>query len=238
MSLRYCIIIFFLLYAGIGAQEKKIRLSIKTNIRESYIYINNEFKGRGQIKLEVVKGDYIVHLKESLLRWTGSDMADTLKITGGEGDIEKTYSFIEYKRLESEPSDAHVLYSDSLLGHTPLFIPKNVKNITLLKDNYAPLNVNLKNQRKEEINLGTPINGTTNSFVKTVWYKALLGSAAVLGAVAAYSKIQADKKYDNYLVSGKASEMDEANRLDRISAFSLAALQINFAVLLYFLFAE
>jgi len=66
----------------------------------------------------------------------------------------------------------------------------------------------------------------------------LIGSAAVLGTVAAYHKIKADKTYDNYLADGNPQTLSEVNRLDTISGIALGALQINFGVLLYLLLTE
>lgn len=71
------------------------------------------------------------------------------------------------------------------------------------------------------------------SFFKSGTFKVLLGSAAVLGGIAAYFKIQADRKYDDYLQSKNQSVLDEVNRLDMVSGISFGLLQINFGYLIY-----
>ncbi|MBA4405801.1 hypothetical protein C0389_00860 [bacterium] len=71
------------------------------------------------------------------------------------------------------------------------------------------------------------------SFFKSGTFKILLGSAAVLGGIAAYFKIQADKKYDDYLQSKNQSMLDEVDRLDMVSGISFGLLQINFGYLIY-----
>jgi hypothetical protein len=61
----------------------------------------------------------------------------------------------------------------------------------------------------------------------------LIGSAAILGGVAAYYKIQADKKYDEYLNSKNNSALDDVNRFDLYSGISFGLMQINFGYLIY-----
>ena len=71
------------------------------------------------------------------------------------------------------------------------------------------------------------------SFFNTTSFKILIGSAAILGGVAAYYKIQADKKYDEYLNSKNNSALDDVNRFDLYSGISFGLMQINFGYLIY-----
>ncbi|PKL82907.1 MAG: hypothetical protein CVV24_07730 [Ignavibacteriae bacterium HGW-Ignavibacteriae-3] len=73
----------------------------------------------------------------------------------------------------------------------------------------------------------------SNIFFNSGTFKILLGSAAVLGGVAAYLKIKADRKYDEYLLIKNQSILDEVNRLDLYSGISFGLLQINFGYLIY-----
>ncbi|MCX6167847.1 MAG: hypothetical protein NTX65_00785 [Ignavibacteriales bacterium] len=72
-----------------------------------------------------------------------------------------------------------------------------------------------------------------DTFFSSATFKILLGSAAVLGGIAAYYKIRADKKYDDYVISKNQSTLDEVNRLDLYSGISFGLLQINFGYLIY-----
>lgn len=71
------------------------------------------------------------------------------------------------------------------------------------------------------------------SFFNSTTFKILIGTAALLGGLSAYFKIQADKKYDDYLSSRTQSILDEVHRLDTTSGISFGLLQINFGYLLY-----
>ncbi|NJD23660.1 MAG: hypothetical protein FIA82_13500 [Melioribacter sp.] len=71
------------------------------------------------------------------------------------------------------------------------------------------------------------------SFFGSGTFKILIGSAAVLGGVAAYFKIKADKKYDDYLQTKNHSMLDEVDRLDLYSGVAFGLLQINFGYLIY-----
>ena len=71
------------------------------------------------------------------------------------------------------------------------------------------------------------------SFFGSGTFKILIGSAAVLGGVAAYFKIKADKKYNDYLQTKNHSMLDEVDRLDLYSGVAFGLLQINFGYLIY-----
>ncbi len=73
----------------------------------------------------------------------------------------------------------------------------------------------------------------TESFFSSGTFKILIGSAAVLGGVAAYLKIRADRKYDDYLQTKNRSMLDEVDRLDLYSGIAFGLLQINFGYLIY-----
>ena len=73
----------------------------------------------------------------------------------------------------------------------------------------------------------------TENFFSSGTFKILIGSAAVLGGVAAYFKIKADRKYDDYLQTKNRSTLDEVDRLDLYSGIAFGLLQINFGYLIY-----
>jgi len=234
--MKRALLIFMLIASCIYAQDKMYKLVINSNLQSCYIYVNGTMEGRGRVELSVPAGEYRICLKESLIRWTSNEITDTIIIDEKTDKVEKSYSFGEKILLNSKPQNARVFAKDSLLGFTPLYIGTDIQDVTLLKNNYAPLKANI-NGRKE-IDLGAPVNGHNNQFVKSIWFKVLIGSAAVLGTVAAYHKIKADKTYDNYLADGNPQTLSEVNRLDTISGIALGALQINFGVLLYLLLTE
>ncbi len=73
----------------------------------------------------------------------------------------------------------------------------------------------------------------TENFFNSSTFKILIGSAAVLGGVAAYFKIKADRKYDDYIQTKNRSTLEEVDRLDLYSGIAFGLLQINFGYLIY-----
>jgi hypothetical protein len=73
----------------------------------------------------------------------------------------------------------------------------------------------------------------TENFFSSSTFKILIGSAAVLGGIAAYFKIKADRKYDDYLQTKNRSTLNEVDRLDLYSGIAFGLLQINFGYLIY-----
>lgn len=72
----------------------------------------------------------------------------------------------------------------------------------------------------QELPFGNGYTKKRESFFSSGTFKVLLGSAAVFGGIAAYFKIKADRKYDDYLLSQNQSSLDEVNRLDLYSGIS------------------
>ena len=75
-------------------------------------------------------------------------------------------------------------------------------------------------------------NNNENFFTSST-FKILIGTAAVLGGVAAYFKIKADKKYEDCLMTKNRSTLDEVDRFDLYSGVAFGLLQINFGYLIY-----
>lgn len=170
----------------ISAQECRAKAEIISNKDNAMIYIDSMFVGKGNVKIELTKGEHILRMNESSLKWGKPEIRDTLIIT----DCSRNYLFnYELK-------------------------PENVSSI-------SQISFGLGSLKKNE------------SFFSSTTFKILLGSATVLGGVAAYFKIQADKRYDDYLSSKNQSTLDEVNRLDLYSGISFGLLQINFGYLIY-----
>ncbi len=236
--MKKMIIILFLCIAGLlKAQQEKTTLIIKAEPAGSAIIVNGKLEGRGKVEIGLIPGIYTIFIKESLFKWTGGEVSDTIVISGNEKKIEKYYRINPSNYITSIPADAKVTLNDSFLGYTPLFVESAQGRYSLIKDNYLPKEIIL-NSGVNEVSLGEPVNGKQSSFTKSPWFKVLLGTAAVLGAAAAYYKIKADKSYDTYLNNMSPSTLDEVNRYDTVSGIALGALQINFGLLLYLLLTE
>lgn len=136
--------------------------------------------------------------------------------------------------LELTRSNHSLLIRESLTtwGQSPL---KDSLKIDDCNKNYI-FTYELKNSGlslNKEIPFESGYSNRGESFFSSGTFKLLLGSAVVLGGIAAYYKIQADKKYDDYLRSKNESLLNEVNRLDLYSGISFGLLQINFGYLIY-----
>lgn len=238
MKNKYLIIFICVISSIVFGQNTKSKLIVNTNKTDCYIYLDGRLEGRGKLEIELTKGNYALVIKESLVKWTGKEVCEIINITGAATNIDKNYSFEKSILLSTTPQDAKVVANDSLIGYTPLYINSDLKNITLIKNNYDLKSIKLGKSEKENIALGNPINSNSGGFIKSTWFKVLIGTAAVFGATAAYYKIQADKKYDDYLVTRNSSMLSDVNHYDTVSGIALGALQINFGILLYFLLFE
>jgi len=101
------------------------------------------------------------------------------------------------------------------------------KSILLLdKKNTGTINFNFTNENEDE------------NFYNKPLFKILLGSFVALGATAAYFKIKADKRFDEYKRTNNNSLLDETNRLDTLGGAAFVLMQINLGVLIYFFLSD
>jgi hypothetical protein len=75
-----------------------------------------------------------------------------------------------------------------------------------------------------------------NSRSLEIWASG--GLSVVAGIAAAYFKISADEKNDNYLLTGNSALRDERKRLDTASGIAFAVMQVGFAIFSYLLLSE
>lgn len=188
MKLSKTILMLILSIHYINAQNCKNFVTINTNNIDSYIFINNNFAGRGIVTTELDSGLYEIYIKQYLNKWNGSEVVDTIKIS----ECNQHFNFTFH--LPKSNSFQTMLYEKSFSG--------------------------LNNFQKHEL-------------AESNWLKVLIGTSAILGATAAYFKINADKKYDEYLLTGDKETLKKVNRLDLYSGIAFGLLQINFGYLIY-----
>lgn len=141
--------------------------------------------------------------------------------------------------IVTEPADAKIIYEDSLIGYTPLRLIKIVSPLHVQKNGFE--NETIEPVVSQSfINIQLKKNGFANqtNFFKTNYFNLLLGSAAILGGVAAYLKLKADDKFDIYQSGGGSKFLDETRMYDLYSGISFGLLQINFGILVYNLLTD
>jgi hypothetical protein len=127
-----------------------------------------------------------------------------------------------------------VRQSDSLIGFTPLLVEENFQTLLLQKPGYEDKIISQKEIAsgiKPEMKFIGQIKG--ESFYESTLFKLLVGTAIALGATTAYYKLEADKNFDEYQITGDPALLDQTDKYDLISAVTFVALQIDFGLILY-----
>ncbi len=227
-------VLMFIFSTNAYSQDCNTLLSINTSESNSLIYIDDVFIGKGNEDVKIELGKHILKVKESLTKWNAEVITDTIDISEcGKKYIFK-YDFYENVLVDTRPQNAEIIYKDSIIGFTPGYVEvKSLNDIkfkigsTVFQADYELLRKNKIQQLNFE-----QVTGKT-SFTNSDLFKVLIGSAVVFGGAAAYFKIQADKKYDDYLISKDKSALNEIDKLDLYSGISLGLLQINIGYLIY-----
>lgn len=105
-------------------------------------------------------------------------------------------------------------------------------NMNLLKE-FSFLEKKHSSSLLQTSNQNISFGKSEQRFHETNLFKALLGSAIVFGTTAAYFKLKADKKYDEFILYKNNELRKQVDRYDLISGISFGLLQINFGYLLY-----
>ena len=228
------IYILLMLGVNLSAQDCKSILKIETNDSTSLIYLNDSFIGEGSITTEVEKGEYIVLVRESLVKWNGYDLSDTIIVNECGKEYTSVYNISKKIFIDSQPQNASIIVNGTTIGYTPKFIDAVPRNSLQLQKGSSIREVNFNSLFENKIQVIDFKPGIkTQSFTDSPWFKVLLGSATALGASAAYFKLKADKKYDNYLINKDRSTLDEVDRFDLYSGIALGLLQVNIGYLIY-----
>lgn len=220
-------------------QDCKATLAIKTNADSTKLFIDDVYFSQGNnfvAKLDT--GLHTIVLQKDLWRWNSNSRKDTIRITKCK-NYERKYSFENRILFNTDPQDVSVFENDSLIGFTPLLIKSIDKNLILKKPDYTSSATSFS-----EIALGgKPVlqfvgYKEKEDFYETTWFKVLVSTAIALGATTAYYKLEADKKFDEYQITGDPALLDQTDKYDVISGVTFVALQINFGLILYLFLAD
>ena len=171
-------------------------------------------------------------------------------------DTTFSVNFKYFYYFESEPFNASVTSSDTLMGHTPLRIFTDFKltdNIIFRKKNYNDFvynisdynfetgaKIKMKSKGKVSLNEGVYKNkGTQFNSERNLPAIIGLGMASVAAAYFTYDfKTNGNKAYDEYLLTGNQAKLDESSSDDTYFIISLLVMQAAIGGLVYFLFFD
>lgn len=234
MKLIKAAIILLVFFTTISAQNCNSVLEIKTNNQNAFIFINEKFVGNGNISISLTPNLYQILIRESLYKWNGEEIIDTVKIDECEKKYFSNYKINEKKFLDSYPQDAVISYLGNIIGYTPTYV--NIESYDSLEVVKGSSKFVI---RRDEMLEGSLIkfdyksNIKNGSFSDSDLFKILIGSSVIFGSTAAYFKIIADKKYDEYLITKDKKTLEKVNKLDLYSGIAFGLLQVNFGYLIY-----
>jgi hypothetical protein len=224
MNLSTKILIVILIFIGAMpsfSQDCTAAITIKSDIENATVFINDSFLGKGsEIKTELKTGNYKIEVNDC-------------------SEIILNYSFNNKVLINSEPENAYVFINDSLVGFTPLLLSNKFETLNLEKPDYKSKKVSLSEiKSNEKIKLDFTGEDDNESFYESTIFKILVGTAVALGASTAYFKLEADKRFDEYKVTGDPELLNQTDRLDVISGVTFVALQINFGLIIYLFLSD
>lgn len=219
--------------------------------------LNNKLLGYTPLPIISLRpGNYqLCALHPNPYLWGNLDWQDSIQIIANDTLIVqpkiKTFLFIR-----TDPFGAEIFLNNERQGETPLAILLNSDNnpqqMLIKKEGYKDYPVNLGEMSNNYLTVNlSPNNRLTNLdaihlqeqiHLKRRYRKlsyGFWGLSIITGLTTVYLKDQADNKYQQYLVAGSLSEMNnyynESKRFDRYSYVSLGLLQGCFVLSFYFL---
>lgn len=226
--------VLFACSLSVSAQVCNADVFIKTDVEDANLFVNDKLEGQGKtFELKLEPGTYEIRIIENYKKWNAARIDDTLKIIDC-NSVSVTYTLQNKKLLDSNPQNVYVKESDSLIGFTPFLLENNNQTLLLQKPGYADKIVSsqeISTGIKPELQFTGEIKG--ESFYKSTMFKVLIGTLLTLGATTAYYKLEADKAFDHYQVTGDQAVLDQTNKYDLVSGVTFVAMQINFGLILY-----
>lgn len=234
MKNMHKILLILFSFTSLYAQECNSILEIETNRDSSMIFINDELIGYGKIRTEVTRGIYNITVKENIFRWNEHEIIDSVNINLCDKEYLISYNLFDRIFVDSRPQDASIYICDSLMSRTPNFVNVKESQLVSLRKNGLLKSLHSKElSTYNTIPLEFPGTKKNEIFSESDWFKVLMGTATVFGAVSAYFKIKADNRYDEYLKTKDPDKLNEVNRLDLYSGIAFGLLQVNFGYLIY-----
>jgi hypothetical protein len=220
-----------------AAQDCKATVVVSSDIENTEYFLNNLKAGEGKdAVIQTDTGRYILTAVESGNLWNPLTFSDTINIVDC-GEYKFNFSFSSVLYLNSEPTDAYVFRNDSLLGNTPIYVNRGLIPLKLSKAGYREVEIS-DNDLLNKVSLEETGRRNGKSFYERSIFKYLIGGLLVLGGTSAYFKLEADKSFDHYQLTGNESSLKDTRRNDLISGITFGALQINFGILLYYFLSE
>ncbi|NUN08751.1 MAG: hypothetical protein HUU54_06205 [Ignavibacteriaceae bacterium] len=234
MIYRSLILVFLIVYADtINAQD--CFNTIRFKFSKSYsVEVADSVKTGDELSFRVSPGTHIFYIREKINDW-GIISKDTITFPGCDSSFVFLYDPGEKRYLRTEPSDVRVYDNSAYLGSTPLVLTRSQSGLLLAKPGYNRRVLSDSLQAGLGVIKLLPENlyGKEISFLKSNLPHILMGSLLVLGGLSAYTKLKADRYYEQYSAFGHDNDLKTMRKYDLLSGISFGLLQINLAYLVY-----
>jgi hypothetical protein len=231
-----------------GVAEDSAIVTIRADVDSAVVVIDGKTVGRTPLVHSLpAPGDYAVRiLHPDLLNWLTPVMEDSIHLEAGMV-LSRFYPLPRRYLVRSEPAGAEVVFGGVAAGLTPLVLepPGGDTVFQVRKEGYDPAFLRFDGARRgvlvaqlERIpGLNGPMESTVRESPGSSSFPVVLTgtSAIVAGGLAAYFKVKADGRYDEYLSTGDPAQRAETRRLDTLAGISLAASQVLMGLFIYYL---
>ncbi len=233
-----------------GADSARHGVILEANVDSAVVVVDGTMVGFAPVRLDsLVPGiHHVAILDPDVATWPGESIRDSIIVRA---DTLLTYRYELRKRffVTSDPGGAEVFVNDSLYGRTPLLLPYINKDglafMRVRKEGYEEikpipeasgiLTARFREEWQPEHNAEFPLLVPEQS--STPLY--LAGASTVLsGAAAAYLKIKADNRYQQFLATKNPALLSETHSIDRSAAVAIVVTQLSVVLFVYFLLKE
>jgi hypothetical protein len=230
-------------------------LSVSSDPAGADVYLDSLYVGKTPIReYALPEGSYRLKIYyPSVFAWDAVSREDTVGISA-QRRSEKVVELGTVLRVQSVPEGGSVTYRGNDLGVTPLFLTSPVQlrgEIVVQKEGFVPqrlaidgnenvsLAVRLQPEQGRPGLLPSDVLAESRAIGPSHWLAYASGTTMIVsGVVSAYLKDQANRKFDQFLVTRDPALLASTRTLDREAAASLILTQISFALLSYLLLSE
>ena len=225
-------------------------LTIQTTPESVHVMLDGKIMGTTPLELDsIAPGTHILLLQHpDVESWLTMPLEDTIDVKEGESRTLR-YALRTKYFISSIPFGADVVLDDSVLGTTPYIAPAGLthKSLLLRSPGYESIDVALggKPVISATLNKIWQNEDRTSYFATSMVTRSntvglyVSGAATILsGVAAAYFKVKADDRYQQYLISGNDNMLSQTHRLDTAAGISIAATQIGLGLFTYFILSQ
>lgn len=218
---------------------------VESEPRSAEVYRGDSLLGRTPVRVSRALADSLTLYYPGRAVW-GARSKELRGPMPGEREGVVFVRFDARLRLRSVPHGAAVFREDSLLGHTPLDVPRDSSLLTLRAAGFDDVFLRVE-EVEEEAHIVTlpaeqsaPMLEEWKGDISAPGLRVAVpaGLALIAGVASVMFKQHADGLYDDYLRNPDGALLSEVKKYDIYAGISLAIVQVGLGYLAYLLFAD